>query len=145
MKLTKTKLYLSAISILLLGCAPNTPPEDYSVTTGWATNWQQNGGFEAKLKNSSGEEFNYQGMETPSNMVFIQGGTFVMGRTQEDVMQDGNNIPKEVTVSSFWMDQTEITNLQYREYTDWVKRLFWDDGEGMYAYLYTHSLPDSTV
>ena len=52
MKLTKTKLYLSAISILLLGCAPNTPPEDYSVTTGWATNWQQNGGFEAKLKNS---------------------------------------------------------------------------------------------
>ena len=145
MKLTKTKLYLSAISILLLGCAPNTPPEDYSVTTGWATNWQQNGGFEAKLKNSSGEEFNYQGMETPSNMVFVQGGTFVMGRTQEDVMQDGNNIPKEVTVSSFWMDQTEITNLQYREYTDWVKRLFWDDGEGMYAYLYTHSLPDSTV
>ena len=94
MKLTKTKLYLSAISILLLGCAPNTPPEDYSVTTGWATNWQQNGGFEAKLKNSSGEEFNYQGMETPSNMVFIQGGTFVMGRTQEDVMQE-KGMPQE--------------------------------------------------
>ena len=144
--LSYLKYCLSLILILVVGCI-NTPPEDYSVTTGWATNWQQNGGFEAKLKNSKGdnEEFVYDGMEIPSNMVFVQGGTFVMGRTQEDVMQDGNNIPKEVTVSSFWMDQTEITNLQYREYTDWIKRVFWEDGEGMYAYLYTHSLPDSTV
>ncbi len=144
--LSYLKYSLCLSLIFVVGCI-NDPPEDYSVTTGWATNWQQNGGFEAKLKNSKGdnEEFIYDGMEIPSNMVFVQGGTFVMGRTQEDVMQDGNNIPKEVTVSSFWMDQTEITNLQYREYTDWVKRVFWEDGEGMYAYLYTHSLPDSTV
>ena len=47
-----------------------------------------------------------------------------MGKTQEDVMRDGNNFQKEATVSSFWMDQTEITNLQYREYTDWIREYF---------------------
>tara|TARA_B100002052_G_C15883123_1_gene600331 strand:- start:560 stop:2698 length:2139 start_codon:yes stop_codon:yes gene_type:complete len=119
--------------------------EDYSVTTGWAINWQQNGGFEAKLKNGSSDENAWKGTKIPSNMVFVQGGTFVMGKTQEDVMQDGNNFQKEATVSSFWMDQTEITNLQYREYTDWMQRVFWEDGEGEFSYLYAHALPDSTV
>ena len=135
------------LALVLLNSCSLPEAEDYSVTTGWAMNWQQNGGFEAKLKNSDGdtEEFKFKGTKAPSNMVFVQGGTFIMGRTQEDVMQDGNNVPKEATVSSFWMDQTEITNLQYREYTDWIKRVFWEDGDGMYAYLYTHALPDSTV
>ena len=120
-------------------------PEDYSVTTGWAINWQPNGGFEAKLKNGTSEENSWKGTKIPSNMVFVQGGTFVMGKTQEDVMQDGNNFQKEATVSSFWMDQTEITNLQYREYTDWMRRVFWEEGEGQFSYLYAHALPDSTV
>ena len=57
----------------------------------------------------------------------------------------GNNFQKEATISSFWMDQTEITNLQYREYTHWIKRVFWEDGEGEFSYLYAHALPDTTV
>ena len=60
-------------------------------------------------------------IKIPSNMVFVQGGTFVMGKTQEDVMQDGNNFQKEATVSSFWMDQTEITNNEYRQFVHWVR------------------------
>lgn len=137
-------LYVFLTLILIKSCGM-PEAEDFSVTTGWAINWQQNGGFEAKLKNGSSEENSWKGTKIPSNMVFVQGGTFVMGKTQEDVMQDGNNFQKEATVSSFWMDQTEITNLQYREYTDWVKRVFWEDGEGEFSYLYTHALPDSTV
>ena len=103
--------------------------EDFSTTTGWAMNWQQNGGFDAKLKNGSSEDYRWKGNQIPSNMVFVQGGTFVMGRTQEDVMQEGNNSQKEATVSSFWMDQTEVTNVDYREYTDWMKLVFANGGE----------------
>jgi len=145
----KSVFYVSLTLILLAGCVKLPPAEDYSVTTGWGMNRHQWGGFEAKLKNSNDKDqypqFQWNGTKTPSNMVFVQGGTFVMGRTQEDIMQDGNNFPKEATVSSFWMDQTEITNLQYREYTYWMKRVFWEDGEGEFSYLYAHALPDSTV
>jgi gliding motility-associated lipoprotein GldJ len=144
----KSIFYVSLILILSAGCTKLPPAEDYSATTGWGLNRHQWGGFEAKLKNSNDEEysqFSWDGTKIPSNMVFVQGGSFVMGRTQEDVMRDGNNYPKEATVSSFWMDQTEITNLQYREYTYWMKRVFWERGDGEYSYLYTHSRPDSTV
>ena len=134
-----------SITLILIGSCGMPEAEDFSTTTGWAMNWQQNGGFDARLKNGSSEDYKWEGTQIPSNMVFVQGGTFVMGRTQEDVMQEGNNLQKEATVSSFWMDQTEITNLQYREYTYWMKRVFWEDGEGIYSYLYTHALPDSTV
>jgi formylglycine-generating enzyme required for sulfatase activity len=144
--ISNLKYVFSVFLILILLNSCGMPKaEDYSVTTGWAVNWQQNGGFEAKLKNGSSDENAWKGTKIPSNMVFVQGGTFVMGKTQEDVMQDGNNFQKEATVSSFWMDQTEITNLQYREYTDWMQRVFWEDGEGEFSYLYAHALPDSTV
>ena len=144
----KSIFYVSLVLILSTGCVKLPPAEDYSVTTGWGLNRHQWGGFEAKLKNSNDTEysqFNWDGTKVPSNMVFVQGGTFVMGRTQEDIMRDGNNYPKEATVSSFWMDQTEITNLQYREYTYWMKRVFWEPEDGDYSYLYIHALPDSTV
>ena len=137
-------LSFSLIIVLINSCGM-PKAEDFSVTTGWAMNWQQNGGFEAKLKNGSSDDYSWKGTKIPSNMVFVQGGTFIMGRTQEDVMQDGNNFQKEATISSFWMDQTEITNLQYREYTHWIKRVFWEDGEGEFSYLYAHALPDTTV
>ena len=147
MKITSYLKHLLTIFLILvlINSCGMPKAEDFSVTTGWAMNWQQNGGFEAKLKNGNSEEGSWNGTKIPSNMVFVQGGTFVMGKTQEDVMRDGNNFQKEATVSSFWMDQTEITNLQYREYTDWIKRVFWEDGEGEYSYLYTHALPDTTV
>ena len=140
-------IFCLLLIIVIGGCVPPAP-DNYSVTTGWGINAPGHGGFTARLKNGNDSRedwYNWKGTQIPSNMVFVQGGTFVMGRTQEDVMQDGNNMPKEATVSSFWMDQTEITNLQYREYTYWMKRVFWEDGEGEFAYLYTHALPDSTV
>ena len=49
-------------------------------------------------------------------LVFVQGGTFTMGATEEDVMRDWNNIPRRVTVASFYMDETEITNNEYRQF-----------------------------
>jgi formylglycine-generating enzyme required for sulfatase activity len=45
-----------------------------------------------------------------------------MGKSDDDVasIQDA---PKTVTVRSFYMDETEITNSEYRQFVDWVKTL----------------------
>jgi hypothetical protein len=81
-----------SLAIIRINSCGTPKAEDFSVTTGWAINWQSNGGFDAKLKNGSSEENSWKGTKIPSNMVFVQGGTFVMGKTQEDIIQDGNNI-----------------------------------------------------
>ena len=68
-------------------------------------------------------------------------------------MQDGSSTrPRAVTVTSFWMDQNEVTNVDYREYTDWMKLVFANGGnegpsrdEEEFYILYDRSLPDTTV
>ena len=40
-----------------------------------------------------------------SRPVFVQGGSFVMGIKEEDVMGDWNNVPRKVTVPSFFIDR----------------------------------------
>ena len=45
-----------------------------------------------------------------------------MGRVEEDVMYDWNNISKTVTVSSFYIDETEVRNIDYLEYLEWIKK-----------------------
>lgn len=86
-----------------------------SSTTGWAYNDPEFGGFEKSL---------VEEQETGPGLVFIEGGTFVMGRTEQDVMHDWNNIPRRVTVSSFYMDKTEVRNIDYLEYLFWISRVF---------------------
>ncbi|WP_243518965.1 MULTISPECIES: SUMF1/EgtB/PvdO family nonheme iron enzyme [unclassified Candidatus Cardinium] len=49
-------------------------------------------------------------------MVYIEGGYMVMGNLGEDKLGTGGRYAKPVTVNSFYMDQTPITNLDYREY-----------------------------
>ena len=51
--------------------------------------------------------------EPPAGMVLIQGGTFKMG--SEDGTPDEQPV-HEVTVKSFFMDVTEVTNDQYAEF-----------------------------
>ena len=59
---------------------------------------------------------------TGPNLVLIEGGTFAMGLTQEDATYEWNNIPRRVTVSSFYMDETEVANIDYREYLHWLQK-----------------------
>jgi formylglycine-generating enzyme len=48
-------------------------------------------------------------------MVFIKGGTYDMGGDSEQALED--EYPKhKVTVKSFWMDETEVTNGQFAEF-----------------------------
>ncbi|MBU1013144.1 MAG: SUMF1/EgtB/PvdO family nonheme iron enzyme [Bacteroidetes bacterium] len=103
-----------------------------SPSTGWNYNSEENGGFNVS-------ELNEQ--ETGPGLVFIEGGTFVMGSTQDDVMYEWNNMPRRVTVPSFYIDETEVTNLDYLEYLYWTSRVFGKD----HPYVYQKALPDTLV
>ena len=73
-------------------------------------------------------------------LVFVQGGTFVMGAKEEDVMADWNNIPRRLTVPSFYIDETEVANVHYREYIYWLENTFSGDSAIM-----AKALPDTLV
>lgn len=58
----------------------------------------------------------YYEMPNAPNMVFIEGGSFVMGVTEEDVLNLSHNRLTRVTVPSFFMDRTEIANIHWLEF-----------------------------
>ena len=121
--------FLALSTLLVLGSCSKT---EKSATTGWNYNEQEWGGF---------EKLDYEGQVTGPNLVLVQGGTFTMGDTDQDVTFDWNAIPRRVTVSSFYMDETEVANIDYKEYLYWIKRVF---GES-YPEVYANALPDTLV
>ncbi|MGI9526563.1 MAG: gliding motility lipoprotein GldK [Weeksellaceae bacterium] len=82
---------------------------------------------------SGGSKKNDRGMIIPDNngksitptrpvgMVPIPGGSFVMGNTDYDFAQQQNATPKTVSVGSFYMDDTEITNAEYKVFVSYVR------------------------
>jgi len=59
--------------------------------------------------------------EVPFGMVYIPGGTFLMGQTDQDITFAQISQTKQVTVPPFFMDQTAITNSQYKQFVFWVR------------------------
>lgn len=59
--------------------------------------------------------------EKPLGMTLVPGGAFIMGKADEDMASLNNAPPKTVTVRSFYMDETEITNSEYRQFVQWVR------------------------
>ena len=57
----------------------------------------------------------------PYGMLFIPQGSFNMGQNEQDVASLTNALTKTVTVRSFWMDETEITNSEYRQFVYWIR------------------------
>lgn len=127
MKITKLNLFgLTLIGLVLISsCAKET-----SSSTGWEFNNYENGGF---------EKFDAREQETGPGLVMIEGGTFTMGRTEQDVMYDWNARAARVSVSSFYLDRTEVTNLHWLEYMYWMKRVYYKT----YPHVYKKSLPDT--
>ncbi|MCF6332183.1 MAG: SUMF1/EgtB/PvdO family nonheme iron enzyme [Draconibacterium sp.] len=102
---------------------------DSSRTTGWEYNAEETG----NIPYISGYE-----QETGPGLTFVQGGTFSMGRVEQDVMYRWDNHPRRVTVASFYMDETEVSNQDYREYTHWLGRVYPGDRAKLDA-----ALPDT--
>ena len=74
---------------------------------------------------------------TPYGMAYIQRAAFTMGANDNDLNE--TNRAKTVSVEAFWMDDTEITNNEYRQFVYWVRdsiarKLL---GETMPEYLFT--------
>ena len=57
----------------------------------------------------------------PTGMVFIPQGAFQMGQNEQDVPFAMTAQPKVVSIDPFWMDMTEITNNEYRQFVYWVR------------------------
>ena len=59
--------------------------------------------------------------EKPFGMTLVEGGAYIMGKADDDMAQLQNAEAKTVTVRSFYMDETEITNSEYRQFVYWVR------------------------
>ncbi len=59
--------------------------------------------------------------KTPHGMVLIPGGTFIMGQSDEDITFSQTAQNRQVTIASFYMDDTEISNSEYRQFVNWVR------------------------
>jgi gliding motility-associated lipoprotein GldJ len=130
------KLFILLITTtLLVSCNKSRNYKDSSRATGWKVNAKE-GGFQY---NAEAKE-----QETGPGLVFIEGGTFTKGKVQDDPMHDWNNSPNQQHVQSFYMDETEVTNLMYSEYLDWLKTLFPPTDEN-YKNIYTGAIPDTLV
>jgi len=59
--------------------------------------------------------------EKPYGMTLIPGGSFIMGKADDDFVAVNDAPTRTVTVRSFYMDETEITNAEYRQFVEWVR------------------------
>ena len=103
-----------------------------SSATGWNYNDSKWGGFEVS---------SYVEQDTGPGLVFIEGGTFTMGRMEDDVRYEWDNVERRVTVSSFYMDETEVSNVNYREFIYYLLRIY---GEEYPEYVKKY-YPDTNV
>ncbi|MCF6171184.1 MAG: SUMF1/EgtB/PvdO family nonheme iron enzyme [Bacteroidales bacterium] len=127
-KLAILFLGIAGIVVMVSSCKSN----QRSRTTGWEYNNPENGGFEVA---QTTEQI------TGPGLVLIEGGTFTMGATEENPFYEWDNQPRKVTVSSFYIDQTEVSNLAYREYIFWLHRVYGQD----YPSVERNALPDTLV
>lgn len=133
MKLSQFKQFLIPCIglVLIASCGGNNA----SRATGWDIN-SKSGGFQFNVE--------FEDQETGPGLVFIEGGTFTKGQVQDDVMHDWNNTPNKQHVMSFYIDETEVTNLMYLEYLDWLEYVF-PTNEPRYRQIYEGALPDTLV
>ena len=127
--------------IILVGCNRNSYKSGRNISQ--ATGWEVN--------NKSGDKnvgFQYEGFKKfkepkfkPPGTEFIQGGTFTKGNVKDNVMHDWNNTPTQQYVRSFFMDKTEVTNVMYLEYLDWLKVKYYSNEDT--KIIYEAALPDT--
>jgi sulfatase modifying factor 1 len=121
-------LVLLGSGLLLSSCSP----KQQSPKTGMAYNNKYNGGFQVFRKTHPAPG---------PGLIAIEGGTFVQGGSAgEDVAYEYNNVRKRKSISTFYMDETEVSNNDWREYLYWLQVTFPTDRE-----LYYNAIPDTLV
>jgi gliding motility-associated lipoprotein GldJ len=128
-------LLIAALVVSVFGCKRSSNSSNADSATGWAINNRQ-GGFQYNTQ--------FEDQDTPPGTSFIEGGTFTMGKVQDDPMHDWNNAPSQQHVQSFYMDENEVTNLNYLYYLDYLKSIY-PPNDPNYANIYVGALPDTLV
>lgn len=138
-KLKIIALIATVASLALVSCGGNGTKKGggtkkFTSQTGWKENDKSGWFFTPKKQKVKGWP----------GMVYVEGGTFVMGLVKDDVMHDWNNSPKRMQVSSYFIGDTETTNSDYRRYTTWLKFVFPPSVED-FKNIYSGALPDTLV
>jgi len=134
-KIMTVRLLLAVAVVFGFASCSKQSSNNVSSSTGWKIN-DPKGGFQYNSK--------YKKQVAGPGLIAIEGGTFTMGKVQDDVMHEWNNSPSQQHVQSFYMDETEVTNFMYMEYLDWLKRVFPPDNE-TYTNIYMGACPDTLV
>ena len=121
----KFGLFVFVSTVILSSCR-----KEISTTTGWTVNEPKNGGYEVVP---------FYEQETGPGLILVEGGRFTMGAIEQDVVHQWNNVPRTQSVSSFYMDETEIKNVDWREYVYWLIRIYGAD----YPQVWVNALPDT--
>src|SRR5215217_2000750 len=130
----KTYLYSLASLMVVASLVSCKAPAGKSDKTGLAYNKKEYGGFQVNNKFRRGPG---------PGLVEIEGGVFVMSGSAINIpgqeLSEYNH-KRETTVSSFYMDETEVSNTNWLEYLNWIRTNYPTD----YEYYY-NELPDTLV
>ena len=132
-----TILVVLGCAILMVSCfgkssSNRSRNKNRSNTTGWKYNDPNN----EHIYNFQ----NFKEQEPGPGLVAIEGGTFTMGATMDNVFYEWDNQPRQVTISSFFIDETEVSNIDYLEYIYWLQKIYGSGSPELNA-----ALPDTMV
>ncbi len=92
-------------------------------------------GNPGKKSATTGAEFNFDPNDTEAffvskdaeqipgpNLKRIQGGRTVLGAGEDDIMRFNDNPQRTTSISTFWLDETEMTNNDYKEFLFYMSK-----------------------
>ena len=123
-------------AVLALGACGATTKKDLNTKTSFWTGWKN---FDPTTTRFEAYEGNLA--QAPTGMLPILGGTFTIGQQDEFITAPRNSDRRTITVSSFFMDKYEVTNIAWREYLQWNQFVFGNTKPELVEAL----LPDTTV
>ena len=132
-KLIASKTLILAAALIMAACSGE---RELNTKTSFQTGWKN---FDPKTTRFQA----YEGYTSsiPPGMLPIEGGSFTIGQQDEFVTAPRNSERRTLTVSSFYMDKYEVTNIAWREYLEWNTVVFGSTKPELVKAL----LPDTTV
>lgn len=132
-KLIASKTLILAAALIMAACSGN---RELNTKTSFQTGWKS---FDPTTTRFQA----YEGYTSsiPPGMLPIEGGSFTIGQQDEFVTAPRNSERRTLTVSSFYMDKYEVTNIAWREYLEWNTVVFGSTKPELVKAL----LPDTTV
>ena len=129
MKIFRISSLMLATVLFLASCGNKAGKSE---ATGWNYNDPKWGGYDVSDRTN---------MTPAPGLVFIEGGSFVMGHVTEDTRYAWDNVAHTVTVSSFYMDETEVSNKMYGEFVYWMRRAYGEEYPEKVAFI----MPDTAA